>query len=167
MRLNAERGSVLALVPAGFLVLMLLAALAVDSAVTYLGQEQLHDALAAAANDAVTAGIDTPSFYGSGTIKLDPVRAGRAVCVSVLAQNDSALHDLHLWMTVNRDSVQLQGTAVIDGVFGRVVPGFAHRTVRASAAAVVTAGPIAEAAGQVSAEAAPPTPLDCSTGSAG
>jgi len=162
--MKGDRGSVLALVPAGFLVLMLLAAIAVDSAVTYLGQEQLHDALAAAANDAVTAGLDSPSFYGSGTIKLDPVQVGRAVCLSVLAQNDTALRQVHLWMYVHGDSVQVQGTAVIDGVFGRFIPGFAHRTVRASAEAVVTEGPLASTTGILSPAAAPPTPLDCFSG---
>ncbi len=164
MRVRGERGSVLVLVPAGFLVLMLLAAIAVDSAVTYLGQEQLHDALAAAANDAVTAGLDNPSFYGSGTIKLDPVLAGRAVCLSVLAQNDSALRQVHLWMNVNGDSVQVQGTAVIEGVFGRFIPGFAQRTVRASAEAVATQGPLAATAGQPGPPGAPPTRLDCLSG---
>jgi len=166
MRVNRERGSVLALVPAGFLVLMLLAALAVDSAVTYLGQEQLHDALAAAANDAVTAGLDNPAFYRAGTIEVDPVRAGRTACLSILAQDDAGLQHLHLWMSVNDDSVQLQGTAVIDGVFGRIIPGFGQRTVRGFADAVVTGGPLSATAGQVRVEA-PLTPLDCSMAAAG
>jgi hypothetical protein len=166
MRVNSERGSVLALVPAGFLVLMLLAALTVDSAVTYLGRDQLHDGLAAAANDAVTAGLDNPAFYGAGTIEVDPVRAGRAACLSILAQDDAGLQHLHLWMSVNDDSVRLQGTAVIDAVFGRIVPGFGQRTVRASAQAVVTEGPLRSTAGQVRVEA-PLTPLDCSIAAAG
>ena len=49
-----DRGSVLALVPAGLLVLVLLAAIAVDTSVAYLGRRELAAAADAAANDAVT-----------------------------------------------------------------------------------------------------------------
>jgi hypothetical protein len=149
-------------VPAGFLVLMLLAALAVDSAVDYLGQEQLHDALSGAANDAVTAALDDTSFYRSGTITVDPAAAGRAVCASVAAQNVAALHDLQVWMAVDGDSLRLRGQAEVDSVFGRVIPGLAHHTVRASVAAVAAQGPVATSAvagSPGSAEAL--TPLRC------
>ena len=161
---DRDQGSVLALVPAGFLVLIILAALAVDSAVSYLGQEQLHDSLSAAANDAVTAALNGTSFYRSGAITIDPAAAERAVCASVAAQNAPALHDLQVWMAVDGDGVQLRGKAEVDGVFGRVVPGLAHHTVRASVAAVAAQGPVAAAA-----EARPPgaaealTPLRCGT----
>jgi hypothetical protein len=142
-----DEGSVLALVPAGFLVLMLLAAIAVDSAVSYLGQEQLHDTLSAAANDAVTVALNNASFYRSGAITIDPVAAGRAVCTSVAAQNTPDLHGLQVWMAVEGDSLQLKGEAQVDSVFGRVIPGLAHHTVRAAVAAVDAQGPVATAAG--------------------
>jgi hypothetical protein len=157
-----EEGSVLALVPAGFLVLILLAALAVDSAVSYLGQEQLHDALSAADNDAVTAALDNASFYRSGEITLDPTAAGRAVCLSVLAQNATALHGLQVWMAIDGVSVHLKGQAEVDGVFGRVVPGLAHHTVRASVSAVATEGPVAATAAPGAGTALGVfTPLNC------
>jgi len=142
-RSGPNRGSVLALVPAGFLVLVILAALAVDGAVTYLGQEQLHDALSAAANDAVTAALDNGAFYRSGLITVDPDQAGHAVCVALLAQNAPALHGLEVWMAVNGASLQLRGKAEIDTVFGRVIPGFDHHSVEAAAAAVATEGHLA------------------------
>jgi hypothetical protein len=159
---GGNQGSVLALVPAGFLVLILLAALAVDSAVSYMGQEQLHDALSGAANDAVTAALDDNSFYRSGAIAIDPVAAGRAVCASVAAQNAPALHGLQVWMAVDGDSLRLRGEAVVDGVFGRAIPGWAHRTVRASVAAVAAQGPVASTA-PASSSGAPEalTPLRC------
>ncbi len=141
-----DHGSVLALVPAGFLVLILLAALAVDSAVSYLGQEQLHDALSGAANDAVTAALDNTSFYRSGAITIDPVAAGRVVCASVAAQNAPALQGLQVWMAVDGDSLRLRGEAEVDSVFGRAIPGLAHHTVRASVAAVAAQGPVASTA---------------------
>jgi hypothetical protein len=134
----ADRGSVLMLIPAGFLVVIILAALAVDSAATYLAQQQLHDALAAAANDAVTAGVSNSSFYSSGAVRLDPSLVGRAVCLSMAAQSDQNLHGLRLWMAVDGATVTLQGTASVEAVFGRAIPGFGRRHVKADAQAVVT-----------------------------
>ncbi|MGH9095498.1 MAG: hypothetical protein ACRDXE_10090, partial [Acidimicrobiales bacterium] len=69
---DGDRGSALMLVPAGFLVLMLLGAMAVDSGATYLGQRQLADALAGAANDAAGAALSDRSFYVQGRIAVDP-----------------------------------------------------------------------------------------------
>lgn len=138
---DGERGSALALVPAGFLVLVLLASLAVDSAVAYLGQQQLHDALSAAANDAVTAGLDNASFYGGGTLVLDPAAVARTVCASVAAQHDPGLHHIALSMVIEGDSVRVNGSAVVDAVFGRAIPGLAQRSVSSSAAASLASGP--------------------------
>ena len=135
----SERGSVLMLVPAGFLVLIILAALAVDSAAAYLGQQQLHDSLAAAANDAVTAGLSNQSFYANGAVVLDPSAVGRVVCLTIAAQSDSDLHGLILRMAVEGASVRLEGTATVDAVFGRAIPGFGQRHVKADVRAVVTA----------------------------
>jgi hypothetical protein len=142
MKAGNERGSVLALVPAGFLVLILLAALAVDSAVTYLGQQQLHDTLAAAATDSATAAVDSSSFYRTGTLVLDPAQVARTVCVSVRAQNESGLHNLRLWVAVDGNRVGLEGTATVNAVFGRIVPGLARRRVRAEVSAVATNAPV-------------------------
>jgi hypothetical protein len=163
-RSSRDRGSVLALVPAGLLVLMILAALAVDSAVAYLGQQQLHDALSAAANDAVTRGLNHGSFYGEGVVGLDTASAGQAICLSVLAQNDTGLHHLHLWMSVDAQSIHVEGTAVVDAVFGRAIPGFATRTVRSSADAVVTTGPLQDGSTSTTQSRSALTPLNCNTG---
>src|SRR4029077_9125982 len=91
---QTERGSVLMLVPAGFLVLIILAALAVDNAAAYLGQQQLHDSLAAAANDAVSACLSNRSFYSGGVVTVDRVAAGRVVCLTVAAESDGDLHGI-------------------------------------------------------------------------
>jgi expansin (peptidoglycan-binding protein) len=143
-----DRGSVLALIPAGFLVLMILGALAVDSAATYLAQRQLRDSLTAASNDAVTAGLSRSSFYSGGAITLDPGRAAQVVCLSVSAQADQDLHDVRLWMAVQGAALRVQGTATVDAVFGRAIPGFGVRHVRASTTAVAATGP--GAAGEAS-----------------
>lgn len=139
-RRDSESGSVLALVPAGFLVLVLLGALAVDSAVAYLGQQQLHDALAAAANDAAGAAIDNTLFYRGGQVELNGSTAETVVCESVDAQHFSQLHQVQVWVAVNGADITVSGTAVVDGVFGRALPGFAKRTVSARVDAVAVSG---------------------------
>lgn len=161
---SRDRGSVLVLVPVGLLVLIILAALAVDSAVAYLGQQQLHDALSAAANDAVTRGLNQGSFYGEGVVGLDSATVGQAICLSVLAQDDTGLHHLHLWMSVDAQSIHVEGTAVVDAVFGRAIPGFGTRTVRSSADAVVTSGPLQGGSTSRSQSGGALTPLDCTSG---
>ncbi|HET9076318.1 MAG TPA: hypothetical protein VFN68_05260 [Acidimicrobiales bacterium] len=153
----------LALVPAGFLVLVLLAALAVDSAVAYLGRQQLHDALSAAANDAVTAGLNDASFYRAGSLALDPAAAARTVCAAVAAQGDGTLHGITVSMAVEGDTIRLIGAATVDAVFGTAIPGFGHREVRASAQATLQSGP-ATPAGPVSAGFGPAVPLRCGPG---
>lgn len=139
---RGDAGSVLALVPAGFLVLIVLAALAVDSAVAYQAQGQLHDALAAAANDSVTGGLDSASFYGHGRVILTPSAVAAVVCQSVEAQGDPGLHHLHLAVAVSvaGDAVEVAGSATVDAVFGRALPGFGSRTVSSSAEATVSSG---------------------------
>lgn len=140
----------LALVPAGFLVLILLSALAVDSSVAYLGQRQLHDTLTAAANDAASAGLDNAAFYRSGNIDLDPAAVARVVCASVGAQGASQLHDVRLWYGVDGSAVRLAGEAEVDVIFGKAVPGFGHRHVHAEADAVALRGPTGQAPQSIS-----------------
>lgn len=153
MRLNAgrqpasvshpnDRGSALALVPAGFLVLIILAAITVDSAVAFLGQRQLGDALAAAANDAAGAAISNTSFYGSGQVVIDPALAAAVVCQTVAAQ-DSGLHLVRIQIAVAGTVIGVRGTAEVDEVFGRALPGLHQRQVSAVATATAAEHPAA------------------------
>jgi hypothetical protein len=158
-RASTERGSVLMLVPAGFLVLITLAALAVDSAAGYLAQQQLHDSLVAAANDAVSAGLSNQSFYSAGAVNIDAGAAGRVVCLAVAAQSDRELHGLQLRMAVDRTSIRLQGSATVNAVFGRAIPGFGRRHIRAEVQAVITGRPVSGP--NQAAPPAPPAPLSC------
>lgn len=160
--LSDERGSVLVLVPAGFLVLILLAALAVDSAVAYLGQQQLHDVLSAAANDAVAAGLDDPAFYRNGTLTLDPATVAGEVCADVAAQDDEGLHDVSLEMAVAGNALRLTGSASVNAVFGRAIPGFGQRAVRSSTDATLSSGPSPASGPSPSPTTfGPVTPLHC------
>jgi hypothetical protein len=57
-----QAGNTLALVPVAVIILLGLAALALDAAALYLGQRRLADLAAAAATDAAGA-LDVPGFY--------------------------------------------------------------------------------------------------------
>jgi hypothetical protein len=123
------------LVPAGFLILILFAGIAVDSAGAFLAQRQLTDALTAAANDAATAGLDNDAYYRSGSLTLDPGTTAAAVCASLSAQGDGDLHHLHIEMGVAGAVVTVHGTAEIDTAFGRLIPRFGTRRISAEVTA--------------------------------
>ena len=125
--MRRERGSVLLLVPAGLVVVFILAAIAVDAAVVFLAQRELVNAAAAAANDAATA-VDEGTFYG-GAVALDH---GRAVTTAVAAV--AARRPLGIEIESSPD-VAVDATAVTVVLRGRVRPPLGGRVVRMSARA--------------------------------
>jgi hypothetical protein len=135
-RRHSERGSVLALVPAGFLVLILLGAIAVDSGATYLGQQQLQASVEAAANDAAGAALSNTAFYGHGAVQIDPATAAGVVCQDFRAQQDQRLQEVTLGLDVVGSTIFVDAHAEVPAVFGRMIPGFALRPVSAEAGAV-------------------------------
>lgn len=154
-----DRGSVLAMVPAGFLILLLLGALAVDNGAAYLAQRDLSSSVEAAANDAAGAAVSDAAFYGHGTVEIDPARAAQVVCQDMAAAGSDGLLDRTVSMAVAGDTVYVEAHAETRAVFGRSIPGLARRPVSAAAAAVAATGP-----GTEPAPAPPPssyTPLGC------
>lgn len=131
----------MALVPAGFLVLLLLGALAVDDGAAYLGQRDLSASVQAAANDAAGAAVSDAAFYGQGTIQLDPERAGQIVCRDLAAAGSDRLQDKTASLAVMGHAVYVEAHAEVGAVFGRTIPGLARRPVSATAGAVATADP--------------------------
>jgi Flp pilus assembly protein TadG len=78
------------LMPAGLLILFLLAALAVDSSRAFQAKRQLVDLADSAANDAVAAAIVTDGqFTVDGVVRVDPELA-RAVVTRAVALRGSA-----------------------------------------------------------------------------
>lgn len=73
------------LVPAGVLIVLILASLALDRALVFGAQRDLVATAQAAANDAVALGVDPDELRGNGLIALDPDRVGRAVDAVVAA----------------------------------------------------------------------------------
>ena len=133
---RSARGSVLILVPAGVLVVIIVAAIAVDMGVVYLGQRQLADAAVAAANDAAGAGLSDSAFYRQGAVSLDPQRVSVVVCAAMRAQTGEAVRHLTVEVAVSGPAVAVRARGLVDEVFGRTVPGLrAARPVRAEAQA--------------------------------
>ena len=127
-RVAGDHGSVLALVPAALLVLLLLAAIAVDTTTEYLARRELAAAADAAANDAVTFGLDEARFRDTGEFALDAARAEEAVR-RALAVRASDVVD-HAAVDVTTDTEQGTVTVTLRSsahlVFAAIVPGAPH-----------------------------------------
>lgn len=74
-----EAGSALLLFPAGILILLVLASLSFDLSLAFQRKRQLVELADAAANDAVTAGLDEARLRVDGSYCLDPGRVARSV----------------------------------------------------------------------------------------
>lgn len=115
------------LMPAGVLIVLLLGGLAVDSAIMFLGERELADLTAAAANDAATAAIDPEPFYECGRIELDEDQA-RVVANAVAAQRGSdavALAGMDVVVRNDADppEVEIAATGSVDLIFTPALPG--------------------------------------------
>lgn len=121
---RGERASVLMLMPAAVLIVLLLGAIAVDSAVVYLAQRQAHNVAFDAANDAVGAGFDRATARRSGEFRYEPERV-RAVAAGTVAA--AGLSDLRLVdVEVGTDgSVAVTVEVRVEHVFA---PAFGRRT---------------------------------------
>jgi hypothetical protein len=139
MAASGERGSVLFLMPAAVLVVVLLGAVTVDASVAYLGRRELASAAVAAANDAVTFGVDEQTYYAGGGYTLSPARVRRAVDDAVAASHVLA-HDISVAVGIDgrRVTVTLEGD--VDYVFGRAFPGAPHAVHVVARATAVAAG---------------------------
>ena len=86
-----DGASVLLLVPAGIVIVLLLGAIAVDSAIVYLEQRQAYNVAFDAANDAAGAAVDRDLLRKTGTISY---AAGRVETVAAQAIAASGTHAL-------------------------------------------------------------------------
>jgi hypothetical protein len=123
-----ERGSSLMLMPAGVLVVLVLASIAVDMAIVHLRQRQAFDLAAGAANDAATAAADEVALR-SGEFRLDPAQARaiveRVVAASSLAPEVAAPPEV----VVTDEGVEVTLSLEADYVFAGVMPGAPDGTV--------------------------------------
>lgn len=125
-----ERGSVLLLVPVGVLAVIVLAAVAVDSAIAFLGERELAGAVAAAANDAAADALSDDAFYGRGTVELDEDEVARVAEQRVRTSVDNGrFGNLAVQAWVIRTgggcswSLRVEASATVRYVFATAVPG--------------------------------------------
>lgn len=124
------------MVPAGFIVLLILAAITFDYSHLFLAQRELASVAEAAANDAVTVGVDQGLLRAGRGAHLDPGR------VDLAMRRALALHgrDLRVIearaLTVGDTRVEITLVATVDYVFVKALPGAARSatiTVRSTA----------------------------------
>ena len=72
--MDGERGSALLLVPAGVLIVALLASIAVDSTAAFLAQREASATAASLANDLVSLALDESSLRRHGAYRIDASR---------------------------------------------------------------------------------------------
>ena len=132
---GGDRGSILLLVPAAFLVVMILASIAVDMSLVHLRQRQAHDLAASAANDAVTAAADHLGLR-HGRIQMAQADA-EAVVARIVAASDLAPQVVGPPVVrIRPDTIEVELSVRADYVFASVVPGAPDSTtVTATASA--------------------------------
>ena len=137
-----ERGSALMLMPAGLLIVLVLASIAVDMSLVHLRKRQAFELAAAAANDAATAGADQGRLRTTQTYVLDPERA-RAVVADVVAASELAPQLARPpVVTVTGAGVRVELALEADYIFADVVPGAPDgMVVTASATATALSAP--------------------------
>ncbi|HEX7166536.1 MAG TPA: hypothetical protein VF230_06115 [Acidimicrobiales bacterium] len=135
-----ERGSVLMLVPAAVLVLLVLAAIAIDSAVIFLASRDLSNRTAAVANDVAGAAVSDASFYGGAGVVLDGDAARRYAATAFAAP--SKPEGYVAWAgeatVVGDRTVEVVAWAEVRHVFAGAIPGVDGVT-RVEARSVATA----------------------------
>jgi hypothetical protein len=129
------------LMPAGLLIVLVLASIAVDMSLVHLRKRQAFEVAAAAANDAAAAGADQGRLR-SGSYALDP-EVTRAVVDDAVAASELAPHLAAApVMTVTDEGVRVELAVEADYIFAGIVPGAPERTViSASATATAVPGP--------------------------
>jgi hypothetical protein len=137
-----DRGSILMLMPAGLLIVLVLASIAVDMSLVHLRKRQAFELAAAAANDAATAGVDLGRLRTTHDYVLDPERA-RAVVEDAVAASELAPQLARPPVVIlTATGVRVELALEADYIFADVVPGAPDGTeVTASATATAVAAP--------------------------
>lgn len=130
-RRHPQGGSTLLLMPAAVLVVMILGAVAVDSAVVFNAQRELVNATQAAANDAATHGIDGNALRAGQGYQYDPAEVESAVQLSFTARH---LTDVHPTVTIEGARLVVRARRTVRTVFSQAVPGVSGKeTITATA----------------------------------
>ena len=122
---DRARGSTLLLFPAAVLVILVLGAIAADVSAVFLGERELANATAAAANDAATEALANAAFYRRGDVIVADAGAEQVATDDVrraLGSSDR-YRNLRVTVGVANDRVTVAATAEVRHIFGLAVPG--------------------------------------------
>ena len=114
------------LMPAAALVFIVLGAIAVDFAIVFLGEREVANAAASAANDAAAQAVDRDIFYATATVHLDGAVAARVAARSVEAAGlDDHLDDVVTTTRVDTGAplVTVTVRARVHYLFASALPG--------------------------------------------
>lgn len=136
-RCHRDVGSVLMLMPAAVLIVFVLGAIAVDMSAVYLARRELVDAAAAAANDAVTIGMNEASLRSGDGFILDPDLAAAGAERSLAAAGIlDRLAAPPIVTVTGPDRIRIDLVMEVDYIFVKALPGnHGHTTVVATATA--------------------------------
>lgn len=140
MRLTGrgDRGSVLILYPVGFLIVIVLGAIAADLSHLHMARRDLVELSGTLANDVATAGLDEEHFRTQEAYRIDPARADRVI-TQVLALDTGRRSPATLAAAAGPNPsltcdppagpcrVTVTVTARVPYLFGRALPGPDHR----------------------------------------
>ncbi len=82
-----DRGQTIFVVPAAFLILLVLGTVTLEAAALHLRQRQLDDLADSAASDAVAVGFDQDAFRSGGVLRVDPDAAYDALPAGIDGSN--------------------------------------------------------------------------------
>ena len=127
------------LFPAAVLIVVFLASLSVDSALVFLGQRELANAAAAAANDAAAA-LAVDGYFEAGTYRLDDEGIARFGKVAIDFRRHDRVSDVVVqFERVDQTHVRVSLSGSVHLIFRKAIPGTADTvSIRASAIAVAT-----------------------------
>jgi hypothetical protein len=132
-----DRGSVLLLFPAAFLIVLVLGAIAIDAAAAFLRQRELATAAAAAANDGIALAVEGSLARGDEQIEIDPVVLQSSILESLDRRGVlDTLTEPPIIRVVAADRVEVMLVGRADYVIAPALPGGRDgTTVRATATA--------------------------------
>ncbi len=139
-RSHDEDGSVLVMVPAGFLVMIMLGAMAVDLSLAFAGERRVADLAASIANAAASQ-VDDTVFYGTAgsDVQIDQGRVAILLAAEqLLAEQDPALVGVQVTAGFpDALSVAVTVTADVPYLFLDAIPGMGSRRVDATSVATL------------------------------
>ena len=119
-RPSHERGSALMLMPAVFLIVLLLGSIALDFGALHLRQRELDNAAGAAANDAAGVALDVDHLRATGERRLDPALARAAAEAALDARATPGLTLTAVTLSAPL-TIEITVALAVEPVLGRIV----------------------------------------------